>query len=245
MKNMLDGKVILITGSSRGIGVATARLAVSYGAKVILHGRSESAELKNLSKELNTEYIACDVTDKKAVLKEVDKIIKKVGKIDGLINCAGSVNPKYFLETEDEDWLGDYKINVLGTVHFCQAIIPYMRKAKYGRIVNISSARGHFASNRTIAYSAAKAAVINLTASLAIECAPNILVNCVSPGPVLTDMSKTWSKETWKRLKNSLLGRPANPEEIAEVILFLVSDKASYINGQSILVDGGYNISGK
>lgn len=207
MKNMLEGKIILITGSSRGIGAATAKLAALYGAKVILHGKTKSEELKNLASALKADYIACDVSDKRAVELEVKRISKKVGRIDGLVNCAGVVDPKYLLDTNDSDWLDDFKINVLGTLHFCQAIIPYMRKAKYGRIVNVASARGHAttASNRSIAYSVSKAGVVNLTAALAKECAP----------------------------------------EIAEVILFLVSDRASFINGQTILADGGYSIAGK
>lgn len=123
MTNMLDGKVILITGSSRGIDAATAKLAVGYGAKVILHGRTESEELKDLVNQLKEEYTACDVSDKKAVQKEVDRIVKKMGRIDGLINCAGIAKPKPFLETEDEDWIENFKINLLGVVHFCQVVI--------------------------------------------------------------------------------------------------------------------------
>jgi len=171
----------------------------------------------------------------------------KTKKIDGLINCAGVVKPKPFLESEDENWLTEYKVNFLGTVHFCQAIIPQMLKNKYGRIVNIASIRGHSATStaRGMSYSASKAAIVNLTASLAKEYAPDIAVNAVSPGFVQTEMSKTWNETVWNQAKSSLLKRTAQPSEIGEVLLFLVSDRASFINGQTILVDGGYTISGK
>lgn len=247
MKNMLEDKIILITGSSRGIGAATARLAIKYGAEVILHGKTDSEELKSLARQLHTSFIVCNVSDKNAVNEAVGKIIKKVGRIDVLVNCVGIVDPKPLLETDDDDWLTDYKVNVLGIVHFCQTIIPLMEKRKYGRIVNIASLRGHtIASNpKSAAYSASKAAIINLTAALAKEYGPNILVNAVSPGFTLTEMSKTWSKEILEKVKTNLLGRAAAPEEIAEVILFLASDRASFITGQAIIVDGGYSISDK
>ena len=122
-----------------------------------------------------------------------------------------------------------------------------MQKAKYGRIVNIASSRGHSITTnaKNMTYSVAKAGVINLTAALAKEYAPYISVNAVSPSFTLTDMSNTWSDEIRQKVKTNLLGRAAKPAEIAEVILFLSSDKASFINGQTILVDGGYSISGK
>lgn len=244
MKNMLEGKVILITGSSRGIGAATARLAVGYGAKVILHGKIESAELKNLAKNLKADYIVCDMVDKQAVLKEVEKIIKKIGRIDGLINCAGISKPKPFMETEDGDWLEILQVNLLGVVHFCQAVIPYMQEAKYGRVVNVTSLRGHLTNLNTanLTYSVSKAAVINLTVGLAKKYSPDVAFNAVSPGMTETEMSKTWSEELKQEARSYPLGRPAKPEEIAEVILFLVSDRAGFINGQTIIVDSGHSL---
>lgn len=245
MKNMLDGKTILITGSSRGIGAATARLAVGYGAKVILHGKTESRDLIDLAKQLEADYIVCDVAAKQAVLKEVVRIIKKLGKIDGLVNCAGISKPKPFLETEDGDWLEIFEVNLLGIVHFCQAVIPYMQKAKYGRVVNIASLRGHLTNLNVnnLTYSASKAAVINLTVGLAKEYIPDIAFNAVSPGLTETEMSKTWTEKLWQEARDYPLGRPAKPEEIAEAILFLISDRAKFINGQIIMVDSGHSIA--
>lgn len=242
---MLKGKTILITGSAGGIGSATAQIAVSQGAKVILHGKTRSAFLEKLSRKLRAPFIICDITDKKAVEREVGKILKKVKRIDALLNIAGGTNPKDFLETTEDDWQYAYRVNVLGTVYFCQALIPHMKKNKYGRIVNVASVRaypqGTFASR--LPYSAAKAAVVNITAALAKEYAKNnILINSVSPGGVATAIAKTWDEKTLKRNSNVLLKRLGTPEEIGEMICFLVSDKASYVTGQDFLVDGGYTI---
>jgi NAD(P)-dependent dehydrogenase (short-subunit alcohol dehydrogenase family) len=243
---MLKDKIILITGSSSGIGLATAKLAKGYGAIVILHGRDESEELKNLSKELNCEYICCDVADQATVSSEINRILEKVKKIDILVNSAGIAPAQEFLGSTDEEWLSVFKVNVLGTTHFCQAVIPQMQKNNYGRIVNIASIKGYQNMASPTAYSASKAAIINITSSLAKQFAPDIAVNAVSPGYTDTPMSLTrtqgWAMD---KAKTALLGRVAQPEEIAEAILFLASDKASFITGQTILVDGGYSISGK
>lgn len=243
---MLKDKIILITGSSSGIGAATARLAKGYGAIPILHGKTESEDLKSLAKELNCEYICCDVADKKAVEAEIKRIFEKVERIDILVNSAGIAPTQEFLESTDDNWIDVFKINVLGTTHFCQAVIPSMQKNKYGRIVNIASIKGYQNMAAPTAYSASKAAIINITASLAKQFAPVIAVNAVSPGYTDTPMSLTrtlaWAME---RAKTALLGRVAQPKEIAEVILFLASEKASFITGQTILVDGGFSISGK
>ena len=242
---MIQDKIILITGSSSGIGAATARLAKEYGATVILHGRTASEELKKIATELNSESICCDVSDKAAVESEVQGILKKVGKIDCLVNCAGIAPRQGFLETTDEIWLDIFKINFLGTVHFCQAVIPAMKKAQGGRIVNVASIRANVGTAGKPAYSASKAAIVNLTAVLAKEFAPDIYVNAVSPGYTDTPITKNWDQEVWKQVNTALVGRIGQPKEIAEVILFLASDRASFITGQTIIVDGGYSISGK
>ncbi|MEK7465464.1 MAG: SDR family NAD(P)-dependent oxidoreductase [Patescibacteria group bacterium] len=242
---MLDGKTVLITGSATGIGAAAARLAHTYSAKVILHGRTETDEIKALAKELKAKFIVADVADKIAVLRAVQSL--KEEKIDALINCAGITEPKPFMETEDADWLKTFQVDLLGVVHCCQAVIPLMQKHRYGRIVNIASIRAHasMATARGMAYSVAKAGVVNLTAALAKEFAPDIAVNAVSPGFTETDMAKTWNVNVLKQIKSSLMGRPADPKEIAEAILFLASDRARFITGQTLIVDGGYAISGK
>ncbi|HZL07628.1 MAG TPA: SDR family oxidoreductase [Candidatus Dormibacteraeota bacterium] len=244
---VFTGKTVLITGSARGIGAATARLASSLGAKVILHGRTASKSLQDLAAELNADWIANDVGDKNAVQQNVKDVIAKTGKIDVLIISAGIAPAEPFLEATDEHWLEVYRTNVLGVVNFCQAVIPHMQEQGYGRIVNVASIRGHATgpSSRVSAYSASKAAVINLTSSLAKEFAPNIAVNAVSPGFTETDITENWVDATWEKAKSSLLGRIGQPEEIAEAIVFLASDKARFITGQTLIVDGGYISAGK
>jgi 3-oxoacyl-[acyl-carrier protein] reductase len=247
MSQTFEGKTVLITGSARGIGRATAKLAHERGAKVIMHGRTESESLKKLAAELSAEYIVCDVGDKAAVQKSLDNIMPKAAKIDVLINCAGIGKSESFLEASDEHWLEIYHTNVLGIVNFCQAVLPRMQQKSGGRVVNIASIRGHevAASSRIMAYSASKAAVINLTAALAKEFAPKIAVNAVSPGFTQTDITENWTETVWKQVETSLLGRIGQPDELAEAILFLASDQASFITGQTLVVDGGYMISGK
>jgi len=244
----MKDKVILITGSSRGgMGAAAARIASKQGAKVVLHGRVETDQLKALASELKCEYILCDVTDRLAVEIAVTETLNKTGKIDALINCVGMAAAAPFLESDDEHWIDVFKVNVLGTVHFIQAVAPHMLKAKSGRIVNVSSIRGveNMASGRITAYSASKAAINNLTAALAKEFAPHIAVNAVAPGFTMTHMSNGWTEAVHAQVKTALLNRAAQPEELAETMVFLASDKASFITGQVLVVDGGYGIAGK
>ncbi len=242
---MLKDKIILITGSSSGIGAATARLAKEYGAIPILHGKTESEELTKLAKELECKYIFCDVSDKVAVEKSVKDILLEIKRIDILVNSAGIAPRATFLESTDESWLDIFKVNVLGTVHFCQVILPIMKENNYGRVVNIASIRANINTSGRAAYSASKAAIVNLTSVLAKEFAPNIAVNAVSPGYTETPIAANWDAEVWKQVNTALVGRIGQPKEIAEAILFLASDRASFITGQSFIVDGGYSISGK
>lgn len=238
--NMLSGKTILITGSSRGIGAATARLAKNYGADVILHGRTESEELKNLAKELNARYIFCDVKDEEAVKREVERI----GPLEILVNNAG-INPsKTFMQLTAEDWREILDVNVMGTVYFSQAVIPGMQERKYGKIINIASIKGLQHTQAKPAYAASKAAVIRMTSSMAVELAPyNILVNAVAPGFTETEMTAaTLSPSIKSQIDQIPLKRMAKPEEVAEAVLFLASDRARYITGQTLPVDGGYSI---
>jgi NAD(P)-dependent dehydrogenase (short-subunit alcohol dehydrogenase family) len=243
----MKNKTILITGSSRGIGRATAELAHKSGAKVILHGKTLTKELEQLAKLLDADICCFDVGSAEETKTAISKILKSLGHIDILVNSAGTVKVQPFLDATDENWLENYQVNFLGTVHAIQSVLPSMIAHGSGSIVNVSSIRGErtMSSNRGMAYSASKAAVINLTTALAKEYAPHIRVNSVAPGFTLTDMSKTWNETVHNQVKTSLLGRGAQPEEIAEAILWLASDAASFVTGQIIYVDGGYEISGK
>lgn len=242
----MKDKVILITGSSRGMGAATARIAAERGAKVVLHGRTESPELLSLAKELGAMYVVCDVADKEAIKEAVATVVNEMGKIDSLVTSAGWMTSIPFLELEDEDWLKDFSINMLGTANFCQAVIPHMSDG--GSIVTVSSIRGHtnYARPGAMQYCASKAAVMSLTIGLAKEYGPKIRVNCVAPGPTDTEMAKSWSPEMRKKYDvESLLGRIAQPEDIAKVIMFLASDESGIMTGQILAADAGYELYGK
>ncbi len=238
---MLEDKTILITGSSRGIGAAIARLARNYGANVVLHGRIESERLRALASKLNSSYICCDVADEAAVQREINKL----GSIDILVNNAG-INPsKTFMELKNKDWHEIFETNVFGIANFSRTVLPGMIERKSGKIINIASIKGYNHVAGKPAYAASKAAVIRLTSSMAEEFAPyGILINAVAPGFVDTEMTRaTLSPKIQAQIDRILLGRVAKPEEIAEIVCFLASDKTSYITGQTICVDGGYSIS--
>ncbi len=237
---MLKDKTIFITGSSRGIGAATAKLAKKYGAKVTLHGKSESEELKKLSKELDLPHVVFDVSDERAV----ERGISKVGHIDILVNNAG-INPsKAFQELTNKDWQEIFNTNLFGVVNVSRAVLKDMMKRKSGSIVNIASIKGFPHVSGKPAYAASKAALIRLTSSMAEEFAPyNIRVNAIAPGFTETEMTQaTFSPKIKAQISRIPLKRMAKPEEIAEAILFASSDKASYIIGQTLAVDGGLSI---
>tara|TARA_E500000178_G_C16854973_1_gene676910 strand:+ start:136 stop:870 length:735 start_codon:yes stop_codon:yes gene_type:complete len=241
MEIMFDmKKIMFITGSSRGIGATTARVAKKYGFEVLLHGRTKSNKLLELASELNAKYLTFDVTKE----QQIRQALATVPQINVLVNSAGLNISKTFDQLNSNDWKLVYDINLFGLVNVTKHILPIMKKSEStGKIVNISSIKGLYASVGRVAYASSKAAVINLTSGLAKELAPKILVNCVAPGFVNTDMTKnTWSERIKKQVGNILLKRLADPTEIAEVIVFLSSKKNEYITGQTINVDGGFSI---
>jgi 3-oxoacyl-[acyl-carrier protein] reductase len=239
-------KTILITGSSRGIGKATAMLAADKGYKVIVHGKTDSPELEQTHQEIKGSVKTCfDVADKESI----DANIKKLGPVDVLVNNAGMGRAGItdIADIKDDDAINEYKTNVLGTLHCIQAVLPGMVERGSGSIVNVSSLKGHhrLTTLSSLTYGISKSGIIALTQALA-KAYPTLRFNTVSPGYVNTDMTKQWPPETFERInRGTLAGRISQPEEIAKAILFLASDDASYITGTDLLVDGGYNLKDK
>lgn len=241
-------KVVLITGSSKGIGKATAvEFAKIGGYKIVINYLTDKENAEKLSNYLKEKYkietlvIKADVSNEEQVKNMIQEIINKFGKIDVLVNNAGIVIDKEFEDRTVEDWKRTLEINTIGTFLVSKYASENMMKNKNGKIINVSSTNGintFFPSS--IDYDASKAAVINLTYNLAIQFAPYINVNAIAPGWVNTEMNKELPKdlieeETEKICKK----RFAEPEEIAKVICFLASEDAEYINGTVIKVDGG------
>lgn len=231
----------MVAGSSRGIGAATARLASELGARVVVHGRSDSDELRAIAGELDAAKVHCDGTDAHAVRQAVADLSSRGIEVDALVCTLGSVTPTPPLEPLGEVWIDQFRSNVLAPVNFIQAVAPGMVSRGVGAIATVSSIRGrdNLASPGTTAYGAAKAALENATVAFAKELAPAVRVNAVAPGFVLTDMSHTWTDAVRAEVKTNLLQRAAEPKEIARALVFLISDASSFTTGQILLVDGG------
>jgi 3-oxoacyl-[acyl-carrier protein] reductase len=243
-------KTILITGSSRGIGKAIATLAHEKGYKVVVHGKSDSAELKQVHAQLaDSIKVIFDVGNKKETHAAIKSLLEEVGAIDVLVNNAGVARNfiKDVAEVDDDKAIEEYRINVLGTLHCIQAVLPKMLEKGSGSVINVSSIKGYpnLATMSTLTYAPAKAGVISVTKALA-KSYPSVRFNVIAPGYVETDQVNDWNDETFSRINNgTIVGRIAKPEEIAPLVLFLASDEASYITGEDYLLDGGYAIKGK
>ncbi len=238
------GKVALITGSTRGIGKAIAVAFAKEGATVVITGRNkETAEIvaENIRNEFGVEAYGFQL-DLSGDIKNVWKDIEKtVGKVDILVNNAGITKDTLFIRMKEKDWEDVLNVNLTGTFKITQLAVKGMIKKKWGRIINITSVVGFTGNVGQVNYSTTKAGLVGFTKSLAKELAPrNITVNAVAPGFIETDMTgvlPTDIKETY--LKQIPLGRFGQPEDVANVVLFLASEKASYITGETIHVNGG------
>ena len=238
-------KVVLVTGASRGIGKACALEFAKNGYDVVVNYVNDDIsanytvdEIKKMG--VNSIAIKCDISNETSVKEMVDTVIEKFGRIDVLVNNAGIAIDTIFEDKNKENFMKTLEVNLVGTFLVSKEVGKYM---KNGSIINVSSTNGiDTIYPESLDYDASKAGVISLTKNLAIAFAPNIRVNTVAPGWVLTDMNKELDYEFVKNEeKKILLGRFADPEEIAKVVYFLSTDAASYINGSIIRVDGGVN----
>lgn len=246
----LEGKVCIITGAASGIGRAASLLFAKEGATVCACDVSEQA-LKKLVEDAQglagtIDPYLLNVTNREQVFKTVEQIANKYGKIDVLVNNAGITRDALLVKMTEEEWNAVISVNLTGVFNMTQAVAPYMMKAQKGSIINTSSIVGIYGNIGQTNYAATKAGVIAMTKTWAKELArkgTQIRVNVVAPGFIRTPMTeKVPEKIIEAVVSRTPLARMGEPEEVANVYLFLASDESSYITGQVIGVDGGLTI---
>ncbi len=241
----LKGKKALVTGSTRGIGKAIVHKLAKAGADVVVTGTTEE-KAKEVAESLksygvNAIGVKMDIRDDKSIEDAFERINKEFGDIDILVNNAGITRDTLFIRMSDKDWEDVINVNLNGTFRVTKRVVRSMIKKRWGRIINMSSVIGFAGNQGQTNYSASKSALLGFTKSLAKELGPrNITVNAVAPGFIETDMTAVLPEEVRERYKSNIaLGRFGSPEEVADVVLFLSSDMASYITGEIIHVNGG------
>ena len=239
-----EGRVALVTGAARGMGLATANRFLAAGAKVAVND-VDADRIHAVASELGSDALAvpADVADPSAIQTMIRTVTDRFGRLDVLVNNAGIVSPTKFEEIGEQEWLRVLDINVNGTFRCTQAVVPAMKANAYGRIVNFSSTAGKNVSTvGGASYTTSKAAVLGLTRATAKELAPHgITVNAVCPGMIDTDMLRVaWSEEQIQTYVPSIpLGRMGQPAEVAELVCFLASERAGYITGAALDITGG------
>ncbi|MGN0570924.1 MAG: elongation factor P 5-aminopentanone reductase [Candidatus Fimenecus sp.] len=239
-------KVAVVTGASRGIGAATALALGSAGFAVAALYQSNKASADACVHKIfenggQARAYQVDVTDSAAVRTVVMQIEKELGAVSVLVNNAGISEQKLFTDISDSDWARMLAVHLNGAFYMTRAVLPCMLHEKYGRIVNIASMWGEIGGSCEVHYSAAKAGLIGMTKALAKELAPSgITVNAVSPGAVNTDMMRALGADICASVaEETPVGRLGRPEEIADAVCFLASEKAAYITGHVLSVNGG------
>ncbi len=243
----LDGRVALITGGSKGLGKSMARGLAEHGADILICARNED-ELKAAAAEIGegldvrVEYAVTDMSDRTAVNALARTAEERLGKVDILINNAGTNRPQAVDEIQDEDWDYILELNLNSIMVLTRAVVPGMKERRWGRIIHISSVFGVGSHPARSAYSTTKFGVIGFAKSSALDLGEyGITVNCIAPGPFLTDLPKSvlTEEQRAKWSKVTAVGRWGEPEELAGVAMLLASDAGSYITGATLVVDGG------
>ncbi len=243
----LDGRVALVTGGSKGLGKAMARGFAEAGADVMISSRSGD-ELKAAAAEIGegldvkVEWMVADMGDREASDQLAAETISRLGKVDIVVNNAGSNTPQPIDQIVDEDWDRIVELNLTSCMRLTRAVVPGMIERKWGRVIHISSVLGLGSKPARNVYSATKAGLIGMAKASALDLGPhNITVNCIAPGPILTDLPMSLLDDDEKKQFSDMtaLDRWGKPRELAGPALFLASEAGSYTTGTTILVDGG------
>ncbi|MBQ8575337.1 MAG: 3-oxoacyl-ACP reductase FabG [Clostridia bacterium] len=238
---------VLVTGSARGIGAATAALFADMGYNVVINYNTSKNAATALLEKITAKggkaiAVQADVSKMSEAQRLFDEAKKAFGNVQVLVNNAGIAQQKLFTDISEEDYDRMFGCNVKSVFNCCQCVLPDMIHNKYGRIINISSMWGVTGASCEVHYSASKAAVIGLTKALAREVAPSgITVNCIAPGVIDTPMNSGFDEDTISALKEETpVGRLGTSEEIARAVAFFADEKSGFITGQTLGIDGGF-----
>ena len=244
----LTGRVALVTGGSKGLGLAMARALAEAGADVVISSRHENELRPALDQILagtgrRGQYVVADMTKRADVKRLADEAVRRLGRVDILVNNAGSNTPQPIDQVTDDAWDTLLELNLTSVMALTRALVPGMKERRWGRVIHIASIMGFIAKEGRNAYAATKAGLVGMAKASALELGPfGVTVNCIAPGPFLTDLPlgllSQEERDAWSKV--TAVGRWGDPEELVGPVLLLASDAGSYITGQALIVDGGF-----